>query len=168
MDELKKDVEIIRDEEDLELTKSQKDRFLQFELVQQDMLDLISSTIKKVNAKDSVKEQTLEHLARKMTENYEDMSARDFAFIFEKLSKSDDELSKGIFDIIKGQQKIIIENAKEPVAQEEVVYDKNLTKEDVKQVKNFMNNMDKAKELVNLMNNIKDTEFVDEEEDKED
>lgn len=132
------------------ITDSQRARLNTQAMIKDNLLGFINTTIEKLESKDSVKNIVLTMMETEL-ENAQpgEITLPVLAKTYEILSKSDNELALGLFDLIKNAKKDLLEL---PTAnnQSDIIND-NLTKNDIADIK----------DTLDLMKEIKKNEFTD-------
>lgn len=135
-----------------ELTESQIDRANLQVQIQMDLIQFMRAQIDKVSAQNTVKAMALEAVKDRLIEAKETGEQISWSVLINLISvtgKLDNEVALGLFDIIKGNQKVIIEK---PVEEE-----KHIEEEKPPEIDN--KTLTEIKDFMSIMKNIKKGEF---------
>lgn len=126
------------------VTDSQLARLNTQAMIKDNLLGFINTTISHLEDKKSVKNKILEMIGIDLENSQPgEITLPMLAKTYEILSKADNELALGLFDLIKNNKKDLLESPK--VDENNQVISDNLNKDDIKEVKDFLDFMNQAK-----------------------
>jgi hypothetical protein len=134
------------------VTDSQIERFNTQIAIKENLLGFINTTIQHLEDKDSVKNTILTLIGNEIAHAQPgEITLPMLAKTYEILSKSDNELALGLFDLIKSAKKDLLDTPTQTVTTE--IINDNLNKDDISDIKDLLDD-------VRLMKNIKQNEFT--------
>jgi len=143
------------------LTDSELDRYRLYDLAQQELLDFLRSQMKKITSKNRLKQKVEEELYSRINpedEDSESMSTVALLKLLEILSKTDSDDANSILSVLKENQKVIINNLMNNPDK-----DKNKKNDDNTDFDFSSDEIKKTKELIHLIDKLKESEFDPEE-----
>ena len=133
------------------LTQSQTDRLNLATQVQENLIRFVNAQIEKISSKDSLLSLALQTAGDKLQQDIEDGTLGWPALlkVIEISSKNQNDITLGLFDIIKGSQKTIVEKQTSDQSKQ--------LQEKVPEISN--ENYAKIKQFVDLFQKVRTSEF---------
>jgi len=133
------------------LTQSQTDRLNLATQVQENLIRFVNAQIDKISSKDSLLSLALQAAGDKLQQDIEDgtLSWPALLKVIEISSKNQNDITLGLFDIIKGSQKTIVEKQTSDQPKQ--------PQEKVPEISN--ENYAKIKQFVDLFQKVRTSEF---------